>query len=106
MFSISTKVTNHANISETLELNATLKVKYSEKATKFSKSLLLSYIVLVKYKVDISQNFVAFSEYIYFNFKNHSSHFLTVISRDNFAHSRINNSKIYFAKERKNISLH
>ena len=41
---------------------------YSEKATKFCKisTLLLSYVVPVKSKVDISQNFVAFSEYMSF----------------------------------------
>ena len=40
---------------------------YSEKATKFYEifTLLLSYVVPVKSKVKISQNFVAFSEYIY-----------------------------------------
>ena len=42
---------------------------YSEKATKFCEifTLLLSYVVPVKSKVKISQNFVAFSEYM--NFK-------------------------------------
>ena len=46
-----------------------LKFIYSEKATKFCKifTLLLSYVVPVKSKVKISQNFVAFSEYV--NFK-------------------------------------
>ena len=41
----------------------------SEKATKFCEilTLLLSYVVTVKSKVKISQNFVALSEYI--NFK-------------------------------------
>ena len=41
----------------------------SEKATKFCKisTLLLSYVVPVKSKVEISQNFVAFSKYM--NFK-------------------------------------
>ena len=45
-----------------------VKFIYSEKATKFCKifSLLLSYIVLVKSKVKILQNFVAFSEYMNF----------------------------------------
>ena len=40
----------------------------SEKATKFCEifTLLLSYLVSVKSKVKISQNFVAFSEYINF----------------------------------------
>ena len=42
---------------------------YSEKATKFYEifTLLLSYVVPVKRKVKISQNFVAFSEYMKFN---------------------------------------
>ena len=46
-----------------------LKLIYSEKATKFCKifTLLLSYLVPVKSKEKISQNFVAFSEYM--NFK-------------------------------------
>ena len=46
-----------------------LKFIYSEKATKFCKisTLLLSYVVPVKSKVEISQNFVAFSEYMNFN---------------------------------------
>ena len=46
-----------------------VKFIYSEKATKLCEisTLLLSYAVPVKSKVEISQNFVAFSEYI--NFK-------------------------------------
>ena len=45
-----------------------LKFIYSEKATKFCEisTLLLSYVVAVKSKVEISQNFVAFSEYMNF----------------------------------------
>ena len=41
---------------------------YSEKATKFCEisTLLLSYVVPVKSKVEISKNFVAFSEYMNF----------------------------------------
>ena len=41
---------------------------YSEKATKFCEitTLLLSYKVPVKSKVEILQNFVAFSEYMNF----------------------------------------
>ena len=41
---------------------------YSEKATKFCEkfSLLLSNVVPVKRKVKMSQNFVAFSEYMNF----------------------------------------
>ena len=44
-----------------------LKFIYSEKATNFCEisTLLLSYVVPVKSKVEISQNFVAFSEYTY-----------------------------------------
>ena len=44
-------------------------VIYSEKATKFWEisTLLLSYVLLVKSKVEISQNFVTFSEYMNFN---------------------------------------
>ena len=43
----------------------------SEKATKFCEifTLLLSYLVPVKIKVKISQNFVAFSEYMNFKLK-------------------------------------
>ena len=48
--------------------NFGLKFIYSEKATKFCKiHLLLYYVVPVKSKVEISQNFVALSEYM--NFK-------------------------------------
>ena len=44
---------------------------YSEKATKFwgISTLLLPYVVPVKSKVEILQNFVAFSEYVNFNSK-------------------------------------
>ena len=50
-------------------LLSSLKFIYSEKATKIFKifTLLLSYVVPVKSKVKISQNFVAFSEYMNFN---------------------------------------
>ena len=45
-----------------------LKFVYSEKATKFCEifTLPMSYVVSVKSKVEISQNFVAFSEYMDF----------------------------------------
>ena len=45
-----------------------VKFIYSEKATKIFEifTLLLSYLVPVKSKVKISQNFVAFSEYMNF----------------------------------------
>ena len=51
-----------------------IKFIYSEKATKFYEisTLLLSYVVPVKSKVEISQNFVAFSEYMNFNWWAHS----------------------------------
>ena len=55
-----------------LALISTIIVKfiYYEKATKFCKifTLLLSYVVPVKSKVKISQNFVAFSEYMNFTY--------------------------------------
>ena len=46
-----------------------VKFIYSEKTTKFCEifTLLLSYVVPVKSKVEILQNFVAFSEYMNFN---------------------------------------
>ena len=49
-----------------------LKFIYSEKATKFFEisTLLLSYVVPVKSKVEISKNFVAASEYMNFNIQN------------------------------------
>ena len=45
-----------------------VKFIYFEKATKFCKifTLILSYVVQVKSKVKISQNFVVFSEYMNF----------------------------------------
>ena len=53
-------------------MKALLKFIYSEKATKFCKifNFLLSNVVPVKKKMKISQNFVAFSEYMNFNRKN------------------------------------
>ena len=53
-----------------LEKNCSkLKFIYSEKAIKCCEIsiLLLSYVVPIKSKVEILQNFVAFSEYINFN---------------------------------------
>ena len=46
-----------------------VKFIHSEKATKFCEifTLLLSYVVPVKSKVKISQNFVAFSEFMNFD---------------------------------------
>ena len=57
-----------------------LKFIYSEKATTFCKisTLLLSYVVPVKSKVEISQNFVAFSEYM--NFTIHFDRFAALIT--------------------------
>ena len=50
-----------------------LKFIYSEKATKFCEisTLLLTTVHTVKSKVEISENFVAFSEYMNFNTKKH-----------------------------------
>ena len=52
-----------------------VKFIFSKKATKFCEisTLLLSYVVPVKSKVKISQNFVAFSEYM--NFKQLTQYF-------------------------------
>ena len=52
-----------------LKLIYIVKFIYSEKATKFCEifTLLLSYVVPVKSKVKILQNFVAFSDYMNFN---------------------------------------
>ena len=50
-------------------LSPFLKFMYSEKATKFCEisTVDLSYVVPVKSTVEISQNFVAFSENVNFN---------------------------------------
>ena len=50
-----------------------IKFIYSEKATKFCEifTLLLCYVVLVKSKVKVSQNFVTFSEYMNFTVLQH-----------------------------------
>ena len=60
-------VSNNSSLIQVLKLvnfGLLLKIKHSEKATKFCEisTLLLSYVVPVKSKVEISQNFVAFSE--------------------------------------------
>ena len=49
-----------------------LKFIYFEKATKFWEifTLLLSYVVPIKSEVKISQNLLAFSEFMNFTFKN------------------------------------
>ena len=48
-----------------------LKFIYSEKATQFCElsTLNLTVCTVVKFKVEISQHFVALSEYMYFTFK-------------------------------------
>ena len=54
---------------EIIDRLKSLKFVYSEKAPKFCEifTLPLSYVVPVKSKVNILQNFVAFSEYMNFN---------------------------------------
>ena len=58
------------SFSKFLFIPILLKFIYSEKATQFCKisTLLLSYVVPVKIKVDISKNCAAFSEYMNFNY--------------------------------------
>ena len=53
-------------------LKILIKLIYSEKATKFCEipTVDLSYVVPVKSTVEILQNFVAFSEYMNFDFWN------------------------------------
>ena len=53
-----------------LSLQPRVKFIYSEKATKICKisTLDLTVCTVVKFKVEISQNFVAFSEYMNFTF--------------------------------------
>ena len=55
-----------------------IKFIYFEKATKFCKisTLLLCYLVPVKSKMEISQNFVAFSEYMKFTYVNRIEKYL------------------------------
>ena len=50
-------------------LSILIKFIYSEKATKICEisTVDLSYVVMVKSTLEISQNFVAFSEYMNFN---------------------------------------
>ena len=58
---------------------AIVKFIYSEKATKFCKisTVDLSYVVTVKSTVEISQYFVAFSEYKYGLYTSDKEHLLT-----------------------------
>ena len=62
-------------------LHKYIKFIYSEKATKFCEisTLLLSYVMPVKSKVENSQNFVAFSEYLNFNRLNQNSVSMQVV---------------------------
>ena len=55
----------------TKNIQEELKFIYSEKATNFCEisTVDLSYVVTVKSMVEISQNFVAFSEYMNFIYK-------------------------------------
>ena len=55
-------------IDSPLSFGFLLKFIYSEKTTKFSEISInyLSYVLPVKYLVEISQNFVGFSEYMNF----------------------------------------
>ena len=67
---LSKKTCQLRSVSRGKVYKARLKFIYSEKARNFFEifTLLLSFVVPVKSKVKISQNFVAFSEYM--NFKN------------------------------------
>ena len=58
-----------------------IKLIYSEKATKFceSSTLLLSYVVPDKSKVEISQKFCAFSEYMNFKGRTISNAFFSIL---------------------------
>ena len=66
------KIQDFKREQNVFEFDAQLALKfiYSEKATKFCKisTLYLTVCIVVKSKVEISQNFVAFSEYMNFNF--------------------------------------
>ena len=61
--------TNFNQIFTQIYINCFVKFVYSEKATNFCEisTLLLSTVHTDKSKVEISQNFVAFSEYMNFN---------------------------------------
>ena len=60
-----------------MQIPSAVKFIYSEKATNFCEifTLLLSCLVPVKSKVKISQNFLAFSEYMNFNKKANQEQF-------------------------------
>ena len=59
------------DVKETKFCFVFIKFIYSEKATKFWEifTLLLTVCTVVKSKVKISQSFVAFSEYVNFNYE-------------------------------------
>ena len=67
------------NRNSIVEKWVSLKFIYSEKATKFCEifHLLLTVCIVVKSKGKISQNFVAFSEYMNFNF-NHKIDYILI----------------------------
>ena len=62
-------ISSKKEVEEDLK-NHVVKFIYSEKASKFCKTfaLLLSYVAPVKSKMEISQNFMAFLEYMNFTF--------------------------------------
>ena len=68
-----------------------LKFIYSEKATKFCEisNLLLSVCTVFKSKVEISQNFVAFSEYTNFNNIDDFNEFLLLLKSLIEEHARL-----------------
>ena len=72
-----------------------VKFIYSEKATKFCEisTLLLSYVVPVKSKVEISQNFVAFSEYMNFKKTRKNNRKISYLSVTFAQHSQIHSAK-------------
>ena len=77
-----------------------LKFIYCEKATKFCEifTLLLTVCTLVKSKVKISQNFVAFSEYMNFNKSRWTPNFLAFLVRKL---ERTTTSALYNSKRNK-----
>ena len=78
-----------------------LKFIYSEKTTKFCELfpfLLLTVCTLVKSKVKISQNFVAFSEYMNFNKSRWTPNFLAFLVRKL---ERTTTSALYNSKRNK-----
>ena len=54
---------NHTDLQDYIQK---VKLIYSENATKFCENFHLTFVVPVKSKVEILQNFVAFSEYMNF----------------------------------------